>query len=587
MFAPLVSLRAARARVAWALIAVGLLFNSSSSHSQTINVNFGSRSGSTPAVPAGLFSIGLGGATVNQRGPLGTLTAAGLDRTRIWIPLQQIYANKNNPNFSYLDGGLETMRTAGLHPLAVIYDTPAWLASNPCYPPSDAWQWGQIAAEVVAHLDEKFPGLIQDYEIWNEPELAASLCISNATTRLRTYLSMFAEAAAAMHKQADADGQTIRTGGPVISQLSLAPTWIPALLNNSYTAPYVDFVSFHLYLTGQTNIDEGMNWSQLYAITQSTTGGLAAYYKKLEALVRSGHQPQAASTPIYITEYNDNWAYAVECCRNNPTYGPLWNSVAIADLLNVVYSGAKAVPSQLGYFNATGSYFCILGRWNETMNCDTSATDPYPQYYAFKLFASPDYLDLQAGGHMAASVSPGSTTSGLTATAFYTSTADNVVIINPTSTTYNSVTVNLTNAGLSSPSGTEYLLNRSNDQISAWAVKVASSSSEYSAKVYVPAYSTVALSVKGSSAAEAPKSVLNVSTLSGTHPLAVSISSSESQGGGSAIVGRTISFGDGAWSSWTETLNHTYTKPGNYFVGLTIKNAAGQYSSTGTTITVR
>ena len=143
MFAPLVSLRAARARVAWALIAVGLLFNSSSSHSQTINVNFGSRSGSTPAVPAGLFSIGLGGATVNQRGPLGTLTAAGLDRTRIWIPLQQIYVNKNKPNFSYLDGGLETMRTAGLHPLAVIYDTPTWLASNPCYPPSDAWQWAR------------------------------------------------------------------------------------------------------------------------------------------------------------------------------------------------------------------------------------------------------------------------------------------------------------------------------------------------------------------------------------------------------------------------------------------------------------
>jgi hypothetical protein len=583
MFAPLVSLRAARARVAWALIAVGLLLSSSASQSQTINVNFGSRSGSTPAVPAGLFSIGVAGSTANEPGTLATLTSAGLNRTRIWVPLQQIYANKTKPNFSYLDDTLEAARVAGLHPLAVIYNTPAWLAAKTCDPPSDVWQWGQIAAGVVAHVDEKFPGLVQDYEIWNEPELTTSLCISNATTRLDTYLSMFADAAAAMHKQADADGETIRTGGPVMSQLSLAETWIPALLRNSYTAPYVDFVSFHLYLTGQTNIDEKMTWPQLYAITQSPTYGLAAYYKKLELLVRSGHQPQAATTPIYITEYNDNWAYAVDCCRNNPTYGPLWNAVAIADLLDVVYSGAKAGPSQLSYFNASGSYFCILGRWNDTMNCDSSATDPYPQFYAFKLFAAPEYLDLQAGGHMAASVSPSSTTSGLDATAFYTSTADDVVIINPTSTTYNSVTVNLSDTGLSSPSGTEYLLNSSNAQISAWAVKVASNS----AKVYVPAYSTVALSVKGSASAEAPKAVLNVSTLSGTHPLTVSVSSAESQSSGSAIVGRTVTFGDGAWSSWTETLSHTYTKPGDYFIGLTIKNAAGQYSSTGTTITVR
>ncbi len=585
MFAPLMSLRAPRVRFAWLSVAVGLLFCTSLTESQTVTANFGGRSGSTPAIPAGVFSVG--GSGTLKPGPLGTLTTAGLNRARLWVPLQQIYASKTKPNFNYLDSTLETARTVGLHPLAVIYDTPAWLASKPCDPPSDVWEWGQIAAAVVAHLDEKFPGLVQDYEIWNEPELATSLCISNATTRLSTYVSMFAEAAAAMHKQATADGEPIRTGGPVISQLSQAPTWFPALLKNSSAAPYVDFVSFHLYLTGQTNIDAGMTWSQLYTITQSPTGGLAAYYKKLELLVRSGHQPQAASTPIYITEYNDNWAYAVDCCRNNPTYGPLWNAVAVADFLNVVYSGANAVPSQLSYFNSSGSYFCILGQWNATMNCDTSATDPYPQYYAYKLFASSEYLDLQAGGHMAASVSPASTTSGLDATAFYTPTADDLVVINPTSTSYSSVTVNLTNTGLNSPSAIEYLLNRSNGEISSESVHLASTSSGYSAKLNVPAYSTIALSVKGDSAGEAPKAILSVSTVNGTHPLAVSISSSESQGGGSAIVGRTITFGDGTWLSWDTSTTHTYTKPGNYFVGLTIKNASGQYSSTGTTITVR
>jgi PKD repeat protein len=187
---------------------------------------------------------------------------------------------------------------------------------------------------------------------------------------------------------------------------------------------------------------------------------------------------------------------------------------------------------------------------------------------------------------MASSVSPANTTWGLNATAFYTSRADDVVIINPTSTSYGSVAVNLTNTGLSSPSGTEYILNRSNGEISSWGVKLYSTSSGYWATLDVPAYSTVALSIKSDSTAEAPKAVLSVSTRSGTHPLAVSISSSESQGGGSAIVGRTITFGDGTWSSWGDTITHTYTKPGDYFIGLTVKNASGQYSSTGTTITV-
>jgi Glycosyl hydrolases family 39/PKD domain len=587
MFAPLVSLRAARARFAWLLIAVGLLFCTSLSESQTVTANFGDRSGSTPAVPAGLFSVGGAGSSIIDPGPLATLTTAGLDRTRFWISLQQVYANKNKPNFNYLDNTLEVMKAAGLHPLAVIYNTPASLASQPCAPPSDIWQWGQMAASVVAHVDQKFPGVVQDYEIWNEPELAPSLCISNPTTRLNTYVWMFAEAAAAMHKQADADGETIRTGGPVISQLSQAPTWIPALLKNSSAAPYVDFVSFHLYVTGQTNIDDGMTWPQLYAITQSPTRGLAAYYKDLELLVRSGYQPHAASTPIYITEFNDNWAYATDCCRNNPTYGPLWNTVAIVDLLNVVYSGATAVPSQLSYFNSVGSYFCILGRWNATMNCDASAVDPYPQYYAYKLFASPDYLDLQTGGHMAASVSPANTTSGLDATAFYTSTADDLVIINPTSTSYSSVAINVKNIGLRSPSGIEYLLNRSSGEISSEPVKLYDTSTGYWATLDVPAYSTVALSVKGESTGESPKAVLSVSTLSGPHPLAVSINSSASQGGGSEIVGRTITFGDGAWLTWNASTTHTYTKPGKYFIGLTVKNASGQYSSTGTAITVR
>lgn len=581
--------------VAGLAVIVALLGNATSGQSQTVTANFGSRSGSTPAVPSGLFAVGGTGVDVTAQGPVSTLTSAGLTGTRFWIPLQQIYAT-STPNFSILDAQLKNMSAAGLHPIGVIYDTPPSLGSNPCDAPSNIATWGQMAASVVANVDQKYPGLLQEYEIWNEPELAASLCISDATTRLNTYVSMFAAAASAMHAQAKADGQTISTGGPVISQMSQASTWLPALLNNSSTAPYVGFVSFHLYITGQSNIDAGMGWSSLYAITQSSTQGLAHYYEMIQSLVRAGNQPNAASTPIYVTEYNDNWAYAVDCCRNNNTYAPLWNSLAVTDFLNTVYSGASAGPSRLAYFNAVGQYFCIMGAYDANMDCNTSQSYPYPQFYAFALFASPSYLNLQTGGHMAVSVSPASTTSGLSATAFYTSTADDVVIINPTTTSYSAVNVTLANPGITSATGTMYLLNNANAEIASQSVSLSSVSGGYSTTIAVPALSTVAVSLKGTNETAtvtpvtptapvgAPSAILSVTPTAGS--LTVSIDSSKSTGGGSAIVGRTIAFGDGTWLNWTPTTTHTYSKAGTYTVVLTVKNQVGQLASASSIVTV-
>jgi len=566
-------------------LAIACTLSVSGVQAQNVSADFGNRSGATPVVPSGFFGIGGVGSSLSDLGTIRRLTTVGLNETRFWISLSQIYAKKN-PNFRSIDRTLQTMKSAGLHPIGVIYGTPPSLGSTMCAQPSDIWQWGQMAASVVAHVDQKFPGVLEDYEIWNEPELSGSLCIPDDTVRLNTYVSMFAAAASAMHAQAQADGEPIRTGGPVISQIVHAPVWIPALLNNEATAPYVDFVSFHLYLTGQVNIDEGMTWSDLYSITQSNTRGLAHYYKVVEPLVRAGHQPNAASTPIYVTEYNDNWAFSEDCCRNHPAYSPLWNSLGITDFLNVVYSGASAVPSRLVYFNIMGNSFCMFGEWNAKMDCNSTVKEPYPQFFAYELFASSEYLDLQAGGHMAASVSPGSTATGLQATAFYTNNADSVVVVNPTSTTYDAVTVTLSNPGLTSAAGEAYLLDSSHGRISGQSVSLKSISGGYSAEVEVSAYSTVALSVKGSSSGAAPTAVLTVTPQSGTHPLMVDIDSSQSQRGGSYIIGRTIDFGDGKWQNWAPATSHTYNKAGNYTVRLTVKNQSGQLSSATSVITV-
>jgi hypothetical protein len=257
----------------------------------------------------------------------------------------------------------------------------------------------------------------------------------------------------------------------------------------------VDFISYHMYLTGQPQIDQGMNWSELYGFTQSSTRGELLYYLKSLAMVRHGSQENPRSTPIYVTEFNDNWVFAKDCCRNNPTYGPLWNSVVIVDFLNSVYAHANSVPTKLFYFAGSAPPFCIAGAWNTSMNCDPSALDLYPQYYAYDLLASPEYLALSEGGHMARAVSPVNTDTGLLATAFYTKNHDSIVIVNPESTSVYGVKVTAKNPGYSAVTGTMYTLDHANPRILTEAVTLKSVTGGFQATITVPAYSTVAITL--------------------------------------------------------------------------------------------
>jgi PKD repeat protein len=77
-----------------------------------------------------------------------------------------------------------------------------------------------------------------------------------------------------------------------------------------------------------------------------------------------------------------------------------------------------------------------------------------------------------------------------------------------------------------------------------------------------------------------------VSPVSGTHPLPVHIDSSASQAGGSAIIGRSIDFGDSHWVNWTPTVWHSYTIPGTYTIRLTIRDQNGQLSTASQVVTI-
>jgi hypothetical protein len=414
-----------------------------------------------------------------------TVVNAGIDQSRVFLSLDQIFATAT-PNYSVYDIYVSRLQAGGVHGIGVLTGTPPALGATFCTPPSDPQKWATLAASVVARMEQKFPGVIQRYEVWNEPDATGTLCPST----LSTYLGIYAAAGPAIRAQTKA-----AIGGPTLAIPSRNLSWISSLLSNPATAPYVDFVSYHVYLTGLTDISNGLKWAGLFADTQSTTGGIAQYYTRVSAMT---------AKPIIVSEYNTNWAFATDCCRNDPTYSPLWNAVVIVDHLNTIYSGAKAVPTQLVYFNASShsKYFCVVGLVDTAMDCDPSGTAPYPQLFAFKLFSS--YLGLHDGGHMAASMSA----SGVTATAFYTKTTDDVVLINPNGTD-TSVTVAINNPGLAANQATSYQLSKS--QITTSLVALNPAGANYTSHVTVPAYSVVAIALTPSLAKPASGLTVTVS----------------------------------------------------------------------------
>lgn len=468
-----------------------------------ITADFGGRAKDTAPVPADMFGYGRA-ESIHNPTDRQLLTDAGLTEARLASQASLVYKTQT-PNWSQIDPMIASIQATGQKALLQLNQSPPWLvpSSGPCAgnmysAPTDVSKWAEIAAAYVAHMDSAFPGVVQDYEILNEPN-SSGMCSTG--DHLSTYLSVYAAAAKAMKAQAARDGRTIRVGGPVVSGFS--ELWISSLLTNASTAPYVDFVSYHQYFFGaaqmQAKWDTYTGDLSLYETTQDPSIGAAAYYNKTLAQVALGKQPGGAQTPIYVTEFNTNWAFFKDCCRNDPTYGPVWTGLYALDMLNTVYNGSARVPNKLFYFAGNAyPYFCTIGVKDDNSDClySVGATPtPYPQYYAFQLLASPSYLGLSSGGYMAKSISTPSGGGGLATTAFYTSTQDAIVIINPTDTSYSNIPVTFANPGFSSSQATLYTVNHGTE-IETSTVKLTPQGTSLTTNVSIPAYSVQAVSLK-------------------------------------------------------------------------------------------
>jgi hypothetical protein len=539
----------------------------------TVAVNFGGRSGATKPIPAGMIGAQLG--ALNSAAGFQLLQQANYGELRIDAKLHNVFANGTTPDWTQLDPAITLVQSYGLRPLIMVGYTPPWLqiSPNPCpsgvsqyhSAPADVNQWGQLVAALVAHLDQKFPGLVVDYEIWNEPDTTSGLCVpdGNATTRLNTYVAMYSAAGSAMHAQAAADRARIRVGGPVLTTQSLVSSWIPALVGNSSTAPYVDFVSYHHYLAGQTDIINGIGWDNTtspvsyYSREQNSTSGAAAYFSKVSALVKQGLQPNPANTPVFLTEYQDNWAFLNDCCRNSPTYAPLLNALWVADTLNTVYAGTQNVPAKLTYFSAStpSGAFCLVGTIDASMDCAASGPIAgYPQYFTHKLIGGSSYMNLNNGGFMAASIS--GTPMPLVTTAFYTISGNAILLVNPAATDFNNLGVVVQNPGGVSPQGTMYVLNNANQSITSQNISFTLDGGSLSTLVNVPAYTVMGIILPTGTTADAIQVTMNPTSASisvgAQQQFAASVTGTNNTGvtwyvdgipGGSAQVGTISSAG--------------------------------------------
>lgn len=478
----------------------------------SITVDFGSRSGTQMAIANSMVGAHyLGGdpywGILSDATNQSAVVQAGLKSTRMHANIPNVYATMT-PDWTKIDPTIQSLQALGVHPILEFDLTPPWLRSstalcpnNPAASvPSDLVKWGQMAASYVAHFDQAFPGVVLDYEIWNEPN-GPNLCSNN---KLNDYLAIYAAAAPLMKAQATADGVSIRVGGPASAGVAMT-----SLLTDPRTAPFVDFFSYHTYLAGPTEIQRGMTWDgaggtpSLLSMTLNSTSGLQAQYLQVLAAVHSAKTPLGAMTPIYLDEYNDDWSFNPDCCRNSPTYSPLFNSLAVAQILNSAYSGANQLPRRMVYYAAASnpSSFCLLGIADAAMNCarsDSSATaTPYPQWYTYQLISAPGYLDLMDGGFMAKSItlSSGAKAQGLVVTAFYTATTNSILLINPTASSFGAVTVQVSNAGLLRPQLTLYTLNSANLKIGSWPASMVPAAGGSQATFDIPPHSVLGMSL--------------------------------------------------------------------------------------------
>jgi hypothetical protein len=162
---------------------------------------------------------------------------------------QRMRWNKIEPepgqyDWSTMDAAVEGLVGAGIDPLIVLRDTPAWAADptcesedvSTCPPVLDAWT-GFVTTAV-----ERYRGRVESWEIWNEPNTSKMWAGT-----VQDYYLLLKAAYAAIHS-ADPDARVV-IGGMTHDSVLDQGDWLRTLLGAPDIDEYFDVFSFHLYGT--------------------------------------------------------------------------------------------------------------------------------------------------------------------------------------------------------------------------------------------------------------------------------------------------------------------------------------------------
>jgi len=463
------------------------------------------------AIPSPFFGVGgLGNPGLGSNPQvISALTEAGFGWTRLEASLNLIFPQgANNPQFSNLNYVLQKAMNAGIRNIILLIDyTPSWLANQsdyPCrsvshYPPSNFTEWGELAAEVARYVQSNFHFSSIYYEIWNEPDASIFLC-TPPSIREATYFSIFHYAAKAILSEAYASN--IAVGGPVLANPIRDIQMIYDFVHNPQTAPYIGFVSYHQYTISGLP-DSWDNENSVYHQMQNSSSGYAAMYEQIAKIVHSDAQPDAPSTPIFISEFNTN-TVGGDCCGNSPIYTPLFNALFVVDLLDSVYSqsGDHSIARGFTYFTlsspVTGA--CMFGSWDTAMDCsvlESPPPQPYPSFYPYLLIGGKNYLDLQDANYLATSVN--SSLLNVWVLAFSTASGKSILLVNAGSITYSQVGIILKQSVPSSASRANVynlVASTTNDSFQLDNIPVRSQGNViYVENLTLPAYTVVGISI--------------------------------------------------------------------------------------------
>lgn len=522
-----------------------------SSSSADISVDFGNRQINTYPIPSTILGAGGVGLklVVRNNNDTTAIRQANFHLTKLgdYDFMSQIFptaASVNNPsqqNWSLFDTEMNLAASYNMQPIISLEYTPTWLQpqnqsppqtnlcliNHPQYDPHSSkpmyrvngqdhgpQMWGKLAALVVAHVDQHFRQSHAIYEIWNQPDGSQFLCTApndpNADqNRLNSYRAIFAASAPLMQQQANRDGIQIKIGGPglVYALKQHLTTWLPTLLNDPSIYPYMNFISYHVYLAG-ANFNGGS--TSLIASEQDAALGVKAQYEQVANIVHSGKQPNAKNTPIYIDEYSMSTCNNPVACQNDPKYSPLMNGLFVLDYLNSVrdshspYGAASALPAGLVFYSwdIPLHHLCMFGVYDSSMDCGIQnypAIQPYPDYYAYSLLGGANYLNITDSAYVAnaPSVKP----AGVYVNGFYTRTLDSIAFVNTTASDYQTLHIFLQNPGkVTATQANVYTLafnahSPSSSISTAHVNLVPVTGGGFMATVHLPAYTMIGISV--------------------------------------------------------------------------------------------